>query len=79
MDRKHPGKAIVQLDDPALELDVLINMWPMTIEVFLRYEMFCVGCIVNQFHTVAEACAVYNLDEAQFRKDLKHVISKHHL
>lgn len=62
------------LDDPDLELDTLMTQWPETIAVFLRHNMLCVGCMINPFHTVIDACLEYNLDEEEFRQELREAI-----
>ena len=45
------------IDDPDLPLGALMTQWPDTITVFMRHKMLCVGCLVNPFHTVSDACA----------------------
>lgn len=62
------------LDDPDLTLDMLMSIWPDTIAVFLRHKMLCVGCMVNPFETVIDACYEYGLDEALFRLELRQAI-----
>ncbi len=62
------------LDDPDLTLDTLMTLWPETIAVFIRYNMVCIGCMVNPFHTVIDACLEYNLDERRFRADLHEAV-----
>jgi hybrid cluster-associated redox disulfide protein len=62
------------LDDPDLPLDTLMSIWPDTIAVFLRHRMLCVGCMVNPFHTVNDACVEYGLDEQVFRAELHHAV-----
>ena len=63
-----------KLDDPDLELDVLMTLWPETIHVFLRHHMLCVGCVISPFHTVIEACREYGLDETAFRAELRQAV-----
>lgn len=62
---RHP-----QLDDLKLPLSDLFTFWPQTIQVFIRYRMLCVGCQIARFHTIADACPEYNLDEARFVSEL---------
>lgn len=57
-------------DDPDLPLGKLMEHWPETIPVFLRHRMLCVGCLVNPFHTVMDACAEYGLDEDAFLQEI---------
>lgn len=60
------------LDDPDLPLADLMTQWPETIPVFIRHKMLCVGCPVSPFHTVADACAAYHLNEEVFLSELMH-------
>lgn len=62
------------LDDPDLSLDTMMSIWPDTAAVFLRHKMVCVGCMVNPFHTVVDACLEYGLDERIFRAELHRAI-----
>lgn len=64
----------LDLDDPNMTLDALMTLWPETIAVFLRHKMLCVGCMVNPFHTVFDACTAYDLDEWAFRNELRAVM-----
>lgn len=59
-----------RLDDPDLPLADLMSIWPDTIPVFVRHRMLCVGCLVSPFHTIADACAEYHLDEEVFIEEL---------
>lgn len=61
-------------NNPDMSLDTLMSVWPETIAVFLRHNMLCVGCMVNSFHTVVDACREYQLDERLFRAELQAVI-----
>lgn len=58
------------LENPDLTLDEVMKIWPQTASVFLHHKMLCVGCLVNPFHTIADACAEYKLDEERFRAEL---------
>ena len=58
------------LDNADLSLDMLMKIAPETITVFLRHKMLCIGCLVNPFHTVIDACRAYGLDEQLFRAEL---------
>ncbi|WP_323782772.1 DUF1858 domain-containing protein [Leisingera sp.] len=59
------------MDDPDLPLADLMMHWPDTIQVFLRHKMLCVGCLIGPFHTIADACAEYSLDECDFLAELR--------
>lgn len=56
--------------DPDLSLNDLMKNWPETIPVFLQHHMLCVGCYVGPFHTVQDACRVYELNVETFYAEL---------
>ena len=60
----------LELGDPDMFLSDLMTRWPQTIPVFVRHKMLCVGCLVNPFHTIVDACAEYDLDEDAFLAEL---------
>ena len=64
------------LADPDMTLSELIGSWPQTIPVFLRHRMLCVGCLVNPFHTLADACQEYGLDENLILDELAWEVSR---
>lgn len=64
-----------RLDDPDLPLEDLMAMWPETIPVFLRHKMLCVGCMVNPFHTVIDACLEYGLNVDDFFDELAEALN----
>lgn len=61
------------IDDPDLPLATLFRNWPETARVFFAHRTACVGCPIAPFHTVADACAEYRLDEARLRVALRAV------
>lgn len=63
------------IDDPDLTLADLMTQWPQTIRVFLKHGMLCVGCLVNPYHTISDACLEYDLDETALLEELKSAIS----
>lgn len=56
--------------DPNLPLSVLFRQWPQTACRFLDRKMLCPSCPFAAFQTIADACRVYDLDEAAFRAEL---------
>jgi hybrid cluster-associated redox disulfide protein len=55
---------------PNMPVDEIMRRWPATIRVMIRNGMLCVGCPIGIFHTVAEACAAHEIDEAAFSAEL---------
>ncbi len=66
---------MASLDDPGLTLAEIMQRWPQTIAVFLERKMLCVGCEVSPFHTIADACLEYGLEEEEFIAALKAAIN----
>lgn len=61
-------------EDPDLPLSDLFATWPETAGVFLERKMLCPGCPIGPFHTIADACFEYDLDENLLRAELKRKI-----
>ncbi|QIE44974.1 DUF1858 domain-containing protein [Pseudohalocynthiibacter aestuariivivens] len=62
-------------DDPDLPLSVLFAEWPEAIAPFLERRMLCPGCPIAPFHAITDACVEYDLDEDEFREELRAAIS----
>ena len=67
-----------RLEDPDLVLNDLMTQWPQTIPVFLRHRMACVGCAVNPFQTVTDACVAYGIDPDDFYAQLAATLTASH-
>lgn len=65
-----------KLNDPDLSLEDLMRLWPQTGQVFVRHRMICVGCLIAPFHTVADACAEYDLDQDAFLNELQAAVDE---
>ncbi|AXI44430.1 DUF1858 domain-containing protein [Sulfitobacter sp. SK011] len=59
-----------QMDTTDLMVSEIMVRWPQTVGVFIEHGMLCVGCPIGPFHTIAEACDIYNLDITAFERDL---------
>jgi hybrid cluster-associated redox disulfide protein len=70
----HNAGAFMLLKDPDLTVGRMMEIWPQTIEVFLRHLMLCIGCPVRRFYTVAEACQVYRLSLTAFLDEVQTAI-----
>jgi hybrid cluster-associated redox disulfide protein len=58
----------------SLTVAEVMDRWPETIPVFLRYRMACVGCPIAPFETLAEAAAIYSLDLECLMNELQQTI-----
>lgn len=56
-------------------VDDVMRRWPMTIRVFLKHRMHCVGCPIACFHTVEEACREHGVDSGVFLADLQRAVA----
>jgi hybrid cluster-associated redox disulfide protein len=52
----------------------ILERWPQTIPVFLRYQTSCVGCSMNIFETLEDAMRIYHLQQTDFLGDLERSI-----
>ena len=58
-------------DDPDLTLEDMFRRWPKTSNVFLNHNMRCVGCPIEAFHKVSDACEAYGLNPDTFKAMLR--------
>lgn len=65
-DRKQPP--LITADIPVMEV---VQRWPETISVFLKYHTACVGCSMAVFETLGSAARIYHLPLQQFLIDLE--------
>ncbi len=63
--------------DPDMPVDEIMRRWPATIRVMIRHRMLCIGCTFGIFHTIADAAAAHEVDEAAFTAELLNVIRLH--
>ena len=63
--------------DLDLTVDHLMRDRPEAVAVFVRRRMLCVGCPIGPFHTLADACRAYSLDQAEFRSELAAAIEEY--
>lgn len=54
----------------------IMNTWPPTVQVFLRYRMLCIGCELSEFDTLNEVIENYDLDSETFLQELNDLIDK---
>ena len=52
----------------------VMQRWPVTIPVFIRHCLACVGCPFAPFETVAEIPAIYGLRIDDFIRELQQTI-----
>lgn len=60
-------KNVIRADQLVAEV---MNRWPQTIPVFIKYHISCVGCSMSKFDTIADAAQNYKLALDAFLADL---------
>ena len=65
----------VFIQDRDLSVMDIMDNWPETLPIFIKYKMLCVGCSIAPFHTVKEACVEHQLDETVIRDALDKVVA----
>lgn len=63
------------LDKSGITLNEVMKAWPQTVRIFLKHGMLCVGCPINPFHMITDACNEYHLDEEAFRRELMDAVA----
>lgn len=60
--------------DLKITITELMNRWPLSVPVFIKYRMYCVGCSMAIFDTLEEAIKIYELPQKAFLEDLRAAI-----
>jgi hybrid cluster-associated redox disulfide protein len=58
-----------------LTVGQVLDVWPQTLPVFIRFHMLCIGCPVTSFHTLRDACLAHDMDPEPFESALRAVIN----
>lgn len=61
-------------DDPDLPVTEVMRLWPATVPVFIAHGMLCVGCLIGPFHSLLDACNVYEIDPETLLLELRAVV-----
>jgi hybrid cluster-associated redox disulfide protein len=48
----------------------VLASWPKIVPLFIERRLYCVGCSMARFETLAEVSKIYRLDLNQFLDDL---------
>ena len=54
-------------------IDDVVTRHPATARVFINRRMHCVGCEIDRFHTVADACRIYGQPLTSLLAELREV------
>lgn len=56
--------------DRDLPLDQLMQQWPVSIRVFIRRDIHCVGCTLAPFHSLRDAANLHGIDEDEVVREI---------
>ena len=48
----------------------VMSSWPKVVPLFIERRLYCVGCSMTRFETLAEVSKIYRLDLTKFLDDL---------
>lgn len=54
----------------------VIQKYPQTYEVFAKYGIGCVGCMLAAYETIEQGIAAHGIDVDEFMKDLNAAIGE---
>jgi hybrid cluster-associated redox disulfide protein len=57
-------------------LSDVVQQYPDTMEVFMRFGLHCVGCHVAAFETIEQGAMAHGIDVDDLVKELNEAISK---
>lgn len=60
---------------PNLNVADVIDQWPQTIPVFVKYRLGCVGCFMAPFDTLADVASSYKLAPARFFREIHQAVN----
>lgn len=62
--------------DQDVSVGEIMERWPQTLPVFVKFKMGCVGCSMSKFETLRDAIEIYQTPKAEFLQELEQVIKK---
>lgn len=73
MVKKVPKKAAApkQLIVPTMTLGEIVEKYPQSIDIMMRYGLHCIGCHVSPFETLEQGAMGHGMSEEEFKGLLK--------
>jgi hybrid cluster-associated redox disulfide protein len=63
--------------DLQLTVDKLLQRWPQAFSVFMKNKTKCVGCFMQQFCTLKDVAATYEISLEKLIEEIKAVSEEH--
>jgi len=54
----------------------ILNKYPETMPVFMKYNIHCIGCIASQFENIEQGAIAHGIDPDKIVSDLNKEIEK---
>jgi len=59
-----------------MNIKEVIDKHPEVVQVFMKYNMGCVGCIAASYEKIKDIAVVHGVDVKEFIKDLNNAMAK---
>jgi hybrid cluster-associated redox disulfide protein len=56
-------------------IEVILGKWPKASRVFIGNRMNCIGCAFAKFHTLKDACEIYQLDKENILEEMRDLLN----
>lgn len=56
--------------DPGTLIGEIMEQWPQTVPVFIKYQMGCAGCSLAKFETLDDAMKNYQTPVEEFLREI---------
>jgi hybrid cluster-associated redox disulfide protein len=70
------GNMDAKMFDLQLTVDKVLQRWPQAYSVFMRNKTKCVGCFMQQFCTLKDVAATYQLSLEELIEEIKNASDK---
>jgi len=61
---------------PDLIVSDVLAAWPKIVPLFIERRLYCVGCSMARFETLADVSKIYRLDLNTFLNDLNRTVDQ---
>jgi len=59
-----------------MKIEEVIQKYPETIEIFMKYGFHCLGCAAASFENIEDGATVHGIDIDKFIKELNDIIKE---
>jgi hybrid cluster-associated redox disulfide protein len=56
-----------------ITVDKVLQNWPRAFSVFMKHKTKCVGCFMQQFCTLKDVAATYQISAEKLKEEIIHV------